>query len=169
MSENATLELLKKRRSIRRYTDQAVTDEQIRQLLEAAMAAPSASNIQPWEFVVVRDPELKRQLAKTHTWSYMCADAPVVFVVCGDERASRHWVEDTSAATENLLLAATALGLGAVWVAMYPHRDREAYVRQVLSLPEEIRILCLVPVGYPAESKSPGTKYREDKVHYDKW
>jgi len=166
---NDMLELIKKRRSIRKYTHQAVTDGQIRQLLEAAMAAPSGSNIQPWEFVVVRDPELKRQLAQAHTWSYMCADAAVVFVVCGNEGASHHWVEDASAATENLLLAVTALGLGAVWVAMYPHHDREAHARQVLGIPQDIRILCLVPVGYPAESKPPGTKYREDKVHYDGW
>lgn len=169
MNENEMLELIKKRRSIRKYTDQAVTEEQIRQLLEAAMAAPSGSNIQPWEFVVVRDPDLKRQLAQTHTWSHMCADAAVVFVVCGHERASPHWVEDTSAATQNLLLAATAMNLGAVWVAMYPHSDREAHARRVLGIPEEVRILCLVPVGHPAESKPPGTKYREDKVHYERW
>lgn len=161
--------MIKERRSIREYTDQAVTDEQIRQLLEAAMAAPSASNIQPWEFVVVRDPDLKRQLAQTHTWSYMAAGAAVVFVVCGNEGASHHWVEDASAATENLLLAVTALGLGAVWVAIYPSADREAHVRRVLDIPEEIRVLCLVPVGHPAESKPPRTKYRESKVHYERW
>jgi nitroreductase len=169
MNENDVLELIKKRRSIRKYTDQAVTDEQVRQLLEAAMAAPSGSDLQSWEFVVVRDPALKRQLAQTHTWSSMAADAAVVFVVCGNERASRHWVEDTSAATENLLLAATALGLGAVWVAMYPHSDREAPARRILAIPEEIRILCLVPVGHPAESKPPRTQYKESKVHYERW
>ncbi len=169
MSEESVLSAIKKRRSIRRYTDQAVTDEQIRQLLEAAMAAPSASNIQPWEFVVVRDPALKRELARTHRWSYMAADAAVVFVVCANERASHHWVEDASAATENLLLAATALGLGAVWVAVYPDASREAHVRRVLGIPEGMRVLCLVPVGHPAESKPPRTKYSETKVHYDGW
>lgn len=169
MNENDMLELIKKRRSIRKYTDQTVTDEQMRQLLEAAMAAPSGSNLQPWEFVVVRDPDLKRQLAQTHTWSHMCTDAAVVFVVCGNERASRHWVEDTSAATQNLLLAAAAMNLGAVWVAMYPHSDREPHARRVLAIPEEIRILCLVPVGHPAESKPPRTQYNESKVHYERW
>lgn len=169
MNEATVLDTIKKRRSIRKYTDEAVTDNQIRQLLEAAMAAPSGSNIQPWEFVVVKDPDLKRQLAQTHTWSQMVADAAVVFVVCGDERASHHWVEDTSAATENLLLAATALDLGAVWVAIYPTADREVPVRRVLGIPEEIRVLCLIPVGHPAESKPPRTKYRENKVHYEKW
>jgi len=169
MPEDNLLSTIKKRRSIRRYTDQPMTDEQIRQLLEAAMAAPSADNIQPWEFVVVRDPVLKRELARTHPWSDMAADAAVVFVVCGDERASHHWVEDASAATENLLLAATALGLGAVWVAVYPDASREDYVRRVLDIPEGMRVLCLVPLGHPAETKPPGTKYRESKVHYEKW
>ena len=169
MNETDMLDMIKKRRSIRKYTDQPVTDEQIRQLLEAAMAAPSASNIQPWEFVVVRDPDLKRQLAQTHTWSYMAADAAAVFVVCGNERASHHWVEDASAATENLLLAVTALGLGAVWVGIYPGADREAHVRQALAIPDEIRVLCLVPVGHPAESKSPRTQYKESKIHYEGW
>ena len=166
MNKTDMLDMIKKRRSIRKYTDQAVTDEQIRQLLEAAMAAPSGSNIQSWEFVVVRDPDLKRQLAQTHTWSHMAADAAVVFVVCGNERASHHWIADASAATQNLLLAVTALGLGAVWVGIYPGADREAYVRQVLAIPDEIRILCLVPVGHPAESKPPRTQYKESKVRH---
>lgn len=169
MNEVHLLDMIKKRRSIREYTDQAVTDEQIRQLLEAAMAAPSANNIQPWEFVVVKDPDLKRQLAQTHSWSYMAANAAAVFVVCANEGASRHWVEDASAATENLLLAATALELGAVWVAIYPSADREAYVRRVLAIPDGIRVLCLVSVGHPAESKPPRTKYRESKVHHERW
>jgi len=169
MNEAAVLDTIKKRRSIRQYTDQAVTDNQIRQLLEAAMAAPSGSNIQPWEFVVVKDPDVKRQLAQTHTWSSMAADAAVVFVVCGNERASHHWVEDASVATENLLLAVTALGLGAVWVGIHPDADREAHVRRILDIPEGIRVLCLVPVGHPAESKPPRTQYQESKVHYEKW
>ena len=169
MKESNMLDMIKKRRSIRKYTGQAVTDEQIRQILEAAMAAPSGSNIQSWEFMVVRDPDLKKQLAQTHTWSSMAADAAVVFVVCGDERASHHWVEDTSAATENLLLAATALDLGAVWVGIHPNDDREVHLREVLDIPEGIRVLCLVPVGHPAESKPPRTQYQESKVHYEKW
>ncbi len=169
MNETDMLDMIKKRRSIRKYTDEAVTDEQIRQLLEAAMAAPSGSNIQSWEFVVVRDPDLKRQLAQTHTWSYMATDAAVVFVVCGNERASHHWLADASAATQNLLLAVTALDLGAVWVGIYPGADREAHVRRVLAIPDEIRVLCLVPVGHPAESKSARTQYKESKVHYERW
>ncbi|MGC9398372.1 MAG: nitroreductase family protein [Anaerolineae bacterium] len=159
------LDLIKKRRSIRKYTDEPITDEQIKTLLEAAMAAPSANNRQPWHFIVVRDAGLKKNLAETHPWAGMAADASVVFVVTAEE--TRHWVEDCSAATENLLLAVTALDLGAVWVAVYPDDQREAYVRKVLEMPEDLRVLCLVPVGYPAESKPAGTKYKETKVHYD--
>ena len=161
------LDLIRKRRSIRRYTDAPVSDADVEVLLEAAMAAPSADDLQPWEFVVVRDEALRQRLAETHPWSRMCADAPVVFVVCGHERRSGHWVEDTSAATENLLLAAAGLDLGAVWVGVYPTSRHEGHVRKVLSIPRGLRVLCLVPVGHPAESKPPHTKYDESKVHYD--
>ena len=161
------LELIKKRRSIRRYTREPVSDADVAALLEAAMAAPSGDNVQPWEFVVVRDEGLRQQLAETHPWSRMCADAPVVFVVCGHERRSGHWVEDTSAATENLLLAAAGLEPGAVWVGVHPRAQQEAHVRRALGMPRDLRVLCLVPVGHPAESKPPHTKYDEGKVHYD--
>jgi nitroreductase len=161
------LDLIKKRRSIRKYTPDPVSDDAVRKLLEAAMAAPSADNLQPWEFVVVQDADLRQQLARTHPWSDMCADAPVVFVVCAEERRASHWVEDASAATENLLLAAAGLDLGAVWVGVYPNAQNEEHVRQALDIPGKLRILCLVPVGHPAESKAPRTKYDEAKVHYD--
>lgn len=161
------LDLIKKRRSIRKYTDEPVSDDAVKKLLEAAMAAPSADNLQPWEFIVVRDHDLRQQLARTHPWSDMCPDAPVVFVVCADERRASHWVEDASAATENLLLAAAGLDLGAVWVGIYPNSRNEEHVRQVLDIPSKLRVICLVPVGHPAESKAPHTKYDERKVHYD--
>jgi nitroreductase len=163
------LDLIKRRRSIREYTNEQISDEQVRALLEAAMAAPSASNRQPWEFVVVRREDLRRKLGEMKTWSFMCAAAPVVFVVLGNESRSAHWVEDTSAATENLLLAAAGLGLGSVWVAVYPNQEHEDYVRALLNVPEELRILCLVPVGHPAESKPPRTQYDESRVHYDRY
>jgi nitroreductase len=161
------LDLIKKRRSIRHYTKESVSEADVKSLLEAAMAAPSAHNAQPWEFIVVRREDLRRQMAQTHQWSDMCADAPLVFVVCGHEGHSDHWVEDTSAATENLLLAVTALDLGAVWIGIYPQPQPEAHVRKVLGIPDEVRVLCLVAVGHPAETKPPHTKYDESNVHYD--
>jgi len=163
------LETIKARRSIRKYTKEPVSDEHIQTLLEAAMAAPSASNIQPWEFVVVRDEALRRKLSQTHQWSHMAADAPVVFVVLGDERKSHHWVQDSSAATQNLLLAATALGLGGVWVGIYPNEEREASVRASLEIPEGKRVLCLVPVGHPAEHKAPRTQFDAARVHFERY
>ena len=161
------LDLIKKRRSIREYTNQMVTDSDVKTMLEAAMAAPSANNSQPWDFIVVRSEELRQQLANMITWSYMCAGASVVFAVCGDEKRSRHWVEDTSAATENLLLAAAGLDLGAVWIAVYPQPEYEEHVRNLLGIPDTLHVLCLVAVGHPAESKPPRTQYDESKVHYD--
>jgi len=161
------LDLIKKRRSIRQYTEEGLTSEDIETLLEAAMAAPSADNLQPWEFVVVQDDYLRKQLSETHPWADMCAGAPVVFVVCAHERGSSHWVEDASAATENLLLAAAGRDLGAVWVGIYPNTRYEKHVRGVLDIPNDLRVLCLVPVGHPGESKSPRSKFDRRKVHYN--
>ncbi len=163
------LELIKKRRSIRAYTGEPVSEEDIRVLLEAAMAAPSADNLQPWEFVVVDEDRLRQKLAETHPWSSMCADAPVVFVVCAHERRSNHWVEDASAATENLLLCAAARDLGAVWVGIYPDKRYEQWVRDTLSIPSNLRVLCLIPVGHPAETEPPHSKFDEAKVHRNRY
>ncbi len=156
-----------KRRSIRAYTDAPVTEAEVQVLLEAAMAAPSANDTRPWAFVVVRDGECRRALAETHPWSAMCAQSPVVIAVLGDEHLSNHWIEDCSAATENLLLTASWLGLGAVWVAVYPRQEREDHVRRVLNVPARMRVLCLLPVGHPAEEKTPRTRYEQSKVHFE--
>ena len=157
------LELIKRRRSIRRYTAEEVGEEEVQELLEAAMAAPSADNLQSWRFVVVRDTGLRRALAKAHPWARMATEAPVVFVVLGDQQLSSHWVEDCSAATENLLLMASGLGLGAVWVGLSGGAER--HVREVVKAPPNMKALCLVPVGHPAEEKLPRTQYDPGKVY----
>ena len=130
------------------------------------MAAPSADDLRPWAFVVVRDKARRQTLARTHPWAAMCAKAPVVVAVLGDPRVSEHWVEDCSAATENLLLAVTELDLGAVWVAIYPTRSQESHVRGALDIPGRLRVLCLVPIGHPAKHKPPRTRYEASKVFY---
>ena len=163
------LDMIKKRRSIRKYTDAPVSEDQIRAMLEAAMAAPSGHNEQPWEFIVVQDEELRQKLADTHQWANMCAGAPVVFVICGHEQQSKHWIADTSAATENLLLEAAALDLGTVWIGIYPTVEYEADVRDVLDIPANARVLCLIACGHPAETKPPHTKYDPAKVHYERY
>lgn len=163
------IDLIKRRRSIRSYTSEHVSESEIRQLLEAAMAAPSANNKRPWHFIIAQGEEIKTRLAQTHRWSGMIAEAALAIVVCGEKDHSRHWVEDTSAATENLLLAATALNLGAVWIGIHPDSGREAYVREVLGIPDEIGVLCLVAIGRPAEHKPPREGYNVNRIHRDHW
>jgi nitroreductase len=155
-----------KRRSIRKYKPDPVPDELVTETLKAAMAAPSANNARPWAFVVVRDPETRRALSNVHQYARMAADAPVVIVVLGD-RGNRWMQQDCAAATENLLLAAANLGLGAVWVGL--REERDAPVRELLGVPGKYRAFCLVPVGYPAEEKEPRTQYDEARVHRGRW
>lgn len=158
------------RRSIRKYTDEPVSEADIKTLLEAAMAAPSASNRKPWQFVVVTERQTLDALAEAHPHGKMLFQATLCIAVCGDlTEMERYWVQDCSAATENLLLAATALGLGAVWLGVYPKEPRVAFVRPILSLPEAITPLNLISIGHPAEEKEPRTQYDESRVHRERW
>jgi len=139
-------------------------------MLEAAMAAPSASNLKPWHFVVITDRQKLDNLAKVHPYGRMLLEAPLCIAVCGDKTISADfWVQDCSAAAENLLLAATALGLGAVWLGVYPREDRVSAIRKVLNLPKTIVPLNLIPIGHPAEEKEPRTQYDELRVHREQW
>lgn len=166
---DARLSFIFARRSIRHYTSEPISDSDVRALLDAAMAAPSARNTRPWHFVVVRDREQLRRLASIHLNANMLEGAALGIAVCGEPRESEYWVQDTSAATENILLAATALGLGAVWVGVHPKAEREQRVREILGLPEYITPLCLVAVGHPAEQKPARTQYDASRVHYERW
>jgi nitroreductase len=158
------------RRSIRKYTDDPVSDADTKTLLEAAMAAPSASNRKPWAFIVVTKRETLDALAETHPHGKMLFEATLCIAVCGDlTEMERYWVQDCSAATENLLLAATALDLGAVWLGVYPREERVTAVREVLSIPEHITPLNLISIGHPAEEKEPRTQYDGSRVHYERW
>jgi len=160
------------RRSIRRYTSEKVSDDLIESLLKAAMCAPSARNQRPWHFVVVKEKDILNQLSKTHRYSEMVKEAPVAIVVCGDTQIQSYkdyWVLDCSAATENILIAAEELKLGAVWVAVYPREERINHVRKVLSLPSNIIPLCIIPVGYPAEKPEPVERFDKSRIHKEKW
>lgn len=157
------------RRSIRKYTDEPVSEVDVKTLLEAAMAAPSASNLKPWHFVVVTERQTLDNLAKAHPHGKMLFEAPSCIAVCGAPATSRYWVQDCSAATENLLLAATALGLGAVWLGVYPREERVVAVRRILGLPETITPLNLISIGHAAEEKEPRTQYDEARVHRERW
>ena len=158
------------RRSIREYTAEEVSEKDIKTMLEAAMAAPSASNRKPWHFIAVTDRQLLDNLARIHPHGKMLFKAPLCVVVCGDTKISAgSWVQDCSAATENLLLAATALGLGAVWLGVYPREERVDPIRKVLNIPETIVPLNLISIGHPAEEKEPRTQYDEQRVHHQQW
>jgi nitroreductase len=167
---NELMEMILSRRSIRKYTTELVNSDDVEKMLEAAMAAPSASNRKPWHFIVVADRKVLDSLAGAHPYGKMLFEAPLCVVVCGDTSISeRFWVQDCSAATENLLLAATALDLGAVWVGVFPSEERISAVRRVLKIPETIIPLNLVPIGHPAEEKEPRTQYDEKRVHNEHW
>ena len=164
------MDLMYARRTIREFTDESVTDEQVEAMLKAAMAAPSAQELQPWRFVVVRRRQTLDRLAKVHKYAHMLAKAPLAVVVCGDAKVSeKHWVEDTCVATQNLLLAATALGLGGVWVSLYPKKKHQKYVRELLDIPEHLGVLCALALGNPAEKKPARTKYDASYVHWEEW
>jgi nitroreductase len=164
------LDLMYARRSVREYTDEPVSDEQVDIILKAAMAAPSAQDLQPWHFVVVRKRKILDKLTEVHKYAHMLEQAPLAIVVCGDQEISeRHWVEDTCTATQNLLLAATALGLGGVWISLYPKRKHQKYVREILDIPEHVGVLCIVAVGHAAEKEKARTGYNPKRVHQDEW
>jgi nitroreductase len=161
------------RTSIRAYQEQAVPDHMVEQLLRAAMAAPSSRNVQPWEFYVVTKRDVLDSLARDLPFAKMLAGAPLAIVVAGNtekgspnEEQVYNWVMDCSAASQNLLLAAHAMGLGAVWTGVWPYRDRVEAVRRHLDIPDHILPLNVIPVGYPEGEQEPKDKWDEGKVRY---
>lgn len=165
------LTFIYQRRSVRRFTPQPVTGEQIEALLKAAMAAPSAMNLKPWRFVVVQDPERLEALRGVSPYSRIVA--PLAICVCGDLGgikslvSKRFWVQDCSAATQNLLLAATALGLGAVWCGVHPLEAESKRVSKILNLPERASPLNVIFIGHPAEQREPRTQYDPKNVSWE--
>ena len=174
--EPGLFETIKARTSVRKFDpSKPVTDADVEKILRAAMCAPSAMNRQPWEFVVVRDTAQLAELARLNPNSRIGNGAPVAICVCGkldnglNGRGKEYWIHDCSAATMNILLAAKALGLGAVWTGVYPIEERVAAVRGTLKIPEGYAPLNLIPIGYPAENPPPKDKWTPAKVHHDRW
>jgi len=168
-----TVEAIFTRRSIREYAAQAVPDELVQELLAAAMQAPSAGNQQPWHFIIVTErKQLDALTGVLHRGPSLKA-APLAVAVCVDMDLLQHpdfWVQDCSAATQNLLLAAHAQGLGAVWLGVYPVEERVAGVKQVLGLPGQVVPLCIVALGYPAaKPEPPARRYDATRLHYNRW
>ena len=165
-------EALLKRRSVRKFTDEAVSEEDILELLHAGMSGPSACNKTPWEFYVITNPETLEKLRSAARYSKITA--PLAIVVCGNLskalplQFSAFWIQDCSAATENILLRAIDLGLGAVWCGVHPMKTAEKKVREALSLPEKFVPLNIIHIGYPSENPEPRDQFSEKKVHYIK-
>lgn len=161
------------RTSIRSFTDQNVSEEIKSALLHAGMSAPSGVNKQPWEFILIDDPAVLKQLAEALPYAKMVAQAPMAIAVCGNSSRflegddATLWVQDDAAASENILLAAHAFGLGAVWTCLYPHEDRMQAASHILKLPEGIVPFSLIPVGHPAKSHAPIDKWHSDRIHHN--
>jgi nitroreductase len=167
-----TIEAIMTRRSVRKYTDNHVPDEAVGQLLRAAMAAPSAANEQPWHFVVITDRSILFQVPNFHPHSHMLREAALAILVCSDteiEKMKGRGVLDCCAATQNILLAAHSMGLGAVWLGLYPVEDRMSGMRKLLNMPSRIVPVSLVSIGYPDERLRDEDRFRPERVHYQRW
>ena len=173
--ENQAITNIMTRVSVREFTGEKISEAQIDTLLRAAMSAPSAINKQPWAFIVVTDKAIIAKLGEALPYS-RCSNKPAVAIIpCGDltkaipGEMANFWINDVSAATENLLLAAHAMGLGAVWTGLHPDMNRAKMVQEMLGLPEHIIPLCVVPVGVPAEQPEIKDKYKPENIHYNEW
>lgn len=156
------------RRSIRKFLDRSVPEEMVRDILDAAMAAPSAGNAQPWQFVVVDDRELLDSLTDIHPYIKMVTQAPLGILVCGDlslEKYQGYWVQDCAAAMQNMLLAIHSMGLGAVWTGIYPMEDRVQAFRERFNLPEHVIPLGFAPIGWPGQKSESKSRFKEDRIH----
>lgn len=160
------------RRSIRKYTQEPVTDQEVKALLAAAMAAPSAGNQQPWQFVVVRDKARLEAVAGLHPHVAMAPRAQLGILVCGDTRVEKYpgyWVIDCAAAVQNLLLAAHGLGLGAVWTGIHPMQERVTAFAKLFGAPQGVIPHSFIPVGRPAEKKKREDRFRPERVHQERF
>lgn len=167
-----TIEAIFTRRSIRHYTDQAISKETIETLLTAAMYAPSASNKQPWHFVVIDDRDMLDAVMEFHPHAKMLAQAKCAILVCGDAEqalAPGYIPVDCSAATQNILLAAHGLGLGSCWLGIHPREERIAEIRKIVSLPEHIHPVSLISLGYPAKQPSKPERFNADRIHWNRF
>lgn len=169
------LPVIHSRKSVRRYTGEKVSTEDLLALMKAGMAAPSAVNKQPWAFIAVTDPATLVKLAEKLPFTKMIVKAGACIIVCGDMSKALSgverdfWIQDCSAASQNILLAAESMGLGAVWSGMYPLQERVDHVRSVLGIPDTVVPLNVIAVGYPTGVEKPQNKFNEENIHWEKW
>jgi nitroreductase len=169
------LENIQSRKSVRNYTGEPVTKACLLALLKAGMAAPSARNRQPLAFVAVTERKILDALGEGLPYTKMLFKAGACIVVCGDttvdlqQGATDLWYQDAAAATENILLAAEAMRLGAVWAALYPMAERENHVRKLIKLPPSVTPFSIIPVGHPTGQDQPRDKFKAEKIHWERW
>ncbi|MBN2546244.1 MAG: nitroreductase family protein [Spirochaetes bacterium] len=167
-----SIEALMKRRSIRKYNNNEVSEESLNIILKSAMYAPSAYNQQLWEFVVINKREVLDIIPEIYPYSSMTREVNIAILVCGNlnEKINQsYWTLDCSAATQNILIAATSLGLGSIWLGIYPREDRIIGLRKLLKLPEYIVPFSLVPIGFSEEKKEDPKRFNPGKIHYNEW
>ncbi len=160
------------RRSIRRYTDEKITEDEIKILLKAAMYAPSAVDKRPWHFIVFRDKQTMQQIVAAHPNAKMLNQADTAILVCWDELLQHdtgYGPVDCAAATQNILLAAHGLGLGAVWVGIYPRIHRIEALHKIFNLPDHVKPFSVISLGHPAEQKPFPDRFNEKRIHAEKW
>jgi nitroreductase len=166
------MDSIMKRRSIRKYTGEKISKEKVLKLLEAAMSAPSAGNEKPWEFIVVQEQSVLHKLADVSPYSKMLEHAAVAIIVLGDKSKTRFgdfWIQDCSAATQNILVEAVEQELGGVWLGVFPDPSRVEFIRKLFSLPEDITPFSLIPIGYPAEQFPHSSRFDAKRVHWERW
>jgi len=166
------MEVMSTRRSIRRYTEKEISDEMIEQVIRAGMMAPSAGNQQPWHFIVTRDREKMGKVTSFHPYASMLRNTPVSIVVCGDPNGKKwpeFWVQDCSAALQNMLLAARNIGLGTVWTGVYPLEDRMEGMRKTFEIPDNIYPFAIVPIGWPDTNFKSMDRYNASLIHNENW
>ena len=166
------MDVIHTRRSIRKYLNKPVSSTMVETILKAAMAAPTAGNQQPWHFIVITDRARLDAIPDFHPYSKMVKQTPVAVLVCGDPEAKKwptFWEQDASAATQNMLLAARDLGLGTVWVGVYPDQNRMCGFRNLLNIPDNIIPFALIPIGWPDEDFVAKDSFRPDLIHHETW
>lgn len=164
------MEAIRTRRSIRKFEDKPITDDMVHQMLDAAMMAPSAGNAQPWRFVVVNEREVLDSMVELHPYIKMVTQAQLGIIVCADlslEKFPGYWVQDCSAAMQNLLLAAHGLGIGAVWTGIHPMEDRVSAFKKMFAMPDNVIPLGFVPMGWPTQQPKSESRFKEDRIHYN--
>ena len=173
---NEALQTIITRRSVRKYLDQPISEDQVQWMLRAAMNAPSAGNEQPWEFLVITDRDKLKRVPEFHPYSKMLPGAALAILVIADpakvkyeEELRQLWIQDCSAASQNILLAAHSMGLGAVWLAVYPDPLRLNGIRELFNIPKERVPFSIISIGYPVETKQAADRYDETRIHREVW